>query len=31
MSERMLHAMRRDEDGGETSLRPQTLAEFIGH
>jgi Holliday junction DNA helicase RuvB len=30
MSERMLHAMRRDEDGGETSLRPQTLAEFIG-
>jgi Holliday junction DNA helicase RuvB len=26
----MLHAMRRDEDGGETSLRPQTLAEFIG-
>jgi Holliday junction DNA helicase RuvB len=30
MSERMLQAMRRDEDGGETSLRPQTLAEFIG-
>ena len=30
MSERMLQAMRRDEDGGETSLRPQTLSEFIG-
>ncbi|HET9935968.1 MAG TPA: Holliday junction branch migration DNA helicase RuvB [Methyloceanibacter sp.] len=30
MSERMLQAVRRDEDGGETSLRPQTLAEFIG-
>jgi Holliday junction DNA helicase RuvB len=26
----MLQAVRRDEDGGETSLRPQTLAEFIG-
>jgi len=26
----MLQAMRRDEDGGETSLRPQTLSEFIG-
>jgi holliday junction DNA helicase RuvB len=30
MSERMLQAVRRDEDGGETSLRPQTLSEFIG-
>ncbi len=30
MAERMLQAMRRDEDGGETTLRPQTLAEFIG-
>jgi len=30
MSERVLQAMRRDEDGGETSLRPQTLSEFIG-
>src|SRR4030066_1270245 len=30
MSERMLQAVRRDEDQGETSLRPQTLAEFIG-
>ena len=30
MSERMLAAVRRDEDQGETSLRPQTLAEFIG-
>jgi holliday junction DNA helicase RuvB len=30
MSERMLQAVRRDEDQGETSLRPQTLNEFIG-
>ena len=30
MAERMLQSMRRDEDGGETTLRPQTLAEFIG-
>ena len=30
MSERMLQAVRRDEDVGETSLRPQTLSEFIG-
>jgi holliday junction DNA helicase RuvB len=30
MSERMLQAVRRDEDLGETSLRPQTLSEFIG-
>ena len=30
MSERMLAAARRDEDVAETSLRPQTLAEFIG-
>jgi holliday junction DNA helicase RuvB len=30
MSERMLQAVRRDEDQGETSLRPQTLSEFIG-
>src|SRR4029078_3269881 len=30
MSERMLAAVRRDEDGAETSLRPQTLSEFIG-
>src|SRR5512134_422900 len=30
MSERMLQAVRRDEDGGETSLRPQTLEEFVG-
>ena len=30
MSERMLAASRRDEDQGETSLRPQTLSEFIG-
>jgi Holliday junction DNA helicase RuvB len=30
MSERMLQAVRRDEDSGETSLRPQTLSEFIG-
>src|SRR6476646_9884216 len=30
MSERMLAASRRDEDQAETSLRPQTLGEFIG-
>jgi Holliday junction DNA helicase RuvB len=30
MSERMLQAARRDEDQGETSLRPQVLSEFIG-
>jgi Holliday junction DNA helicase RuvB len=30
MAERMLAAARRDEDQGETSLRPQTLSEFIG-
>ena len=30
MSERMLAAARREEDQGETSLRPQTLGEFIG-
>src|SRR6478736_6732376 len=30
MSERMLAAARREEDQGETSLRPQTLSEFIG-
>ncbi len=30
MSERMLAAARRDEDQGETSLRPQSLSEFIG-
>jgi Holliday junction DNA helicase RuvB len=30
MSERMLQAARRDEDQGETSLRPQALSEFIG-
>ena len=30
MAERMLPAVRREEDQGETSLRPQTLAEFIG-
>jgi Holliday junction DNA helicase RuvB len=30
MSERMLQAVRRDEDQGETSLRPQVLSEFIG-
>jgi Holliday junction DNA helicase RuvB len=30
MVERMLAAARRDEDQGETSLRPQTLSEFIG-
>jgi Holliday junction DNA helicase RuvB len=30
MAERMLAAARRDEDLGETSLRPQVLSEFIG-
>ena len=30
MAERMLAAARRDEDQAETSLRPQTLSEFIG-
>jgi Holliday junction DNA helicase RuvB len=30
MSERMLAAVRREEDKAETSLRPQTLSEFIG-
>ena len=30
MSERMLQAAKRDEDQGETSLRPQVLSEFIG-
>ncbi|HMK42338.1 MAG TPA: AAA family ATPase, partial [Methyloceanibacter sp.] len=30
MSERMLQAARREEDQGETSLRPQVLSEFIG-
>ena len=30
MSERMLQAVRREEDHGETSLRPQVLSEFIG-
>ena len=30
MAERMLAAVRRDEDQAETSLRPQSLAEFIG-
>ena len=30
MAERMLAAVKRDEDRGEVSLRPQTLAEFIG-
>jgi holliday junction DNA helicase RuvB len=30
MAERMLQAVRRDEDKSETSLRPQTLSEFIG-
>ena len=30
MAERMLAAVRREEDQAETSLRPQTLAEFIG-
>src|SRR5436189_1418719 len=30
MSERMLQAVLREEDLGETSLRPQVLSEFIG-
>src|SRR5919106_1503284 len=30
MAERVLQAVRREEDQTETSLRPQTLAEFIG-
>ena len=30
MAERMLQAVRRDDDQGETSLRPQVLSEFIG-
>jgi len=30
MSERMLAASKRDEDQAETSLRPQTLSDFIG-
>jgi Holliday junction DNA helicase RuvB len=30
MSERMLQAVRREEDQAETSLRPQVLSEFIG-
>ena len=30
MSERMLQAVGREEDQGETSLRPQVLSEFIG-
>ena len=30
MAERMLQSVRRDEDQGETSLRPQVLSEFIG-
>ena len=30
MSERMLAAVKRDEDQPEVSLRPQTLSEFIG-
>src|SRR5215475_8216121 len=30
MSERMLRAVQREEDQGETSLRPQVLSEFIG-
>jgi len=30
MSERMLQAVRREEDQGETSLRPQVLSDFIG-
>jgi Holliday junction DNA helicase RuvB len=30
MSERLLQAVHRDEDQAETSLRPQTLSEFIG-
>src|SRR5688572_14763822 len=30
MAERMLAAVRREEDNSDTSLRPQTLSEFIG-
>jgi len=30
MAERMLQAVRHDEDKSETSLRPQSLSEFIG-
>jgi Holliday junction DNA helicase RuvB len=30
MSERMLQAVRREEDQAETSFRPQVLSEFIG-
>jgi Holliday junction DNA helicase RuvB len=30
MSERMLQAVKREEDKGEVSLRPQSLSEFIG-
>ncbi|MGH6749491.1 MAG: AAA family ATPase, partial [Methyloceanibacter sp.] len=30
MSERMLQAEKREDDQGETSLRPQVLSEFIG-
>ncbi len=30
MAERMLQAVKREEDQGEVSLRPQTLSEFIG-
>ncbi|MGA9604444.1 MAG: Holliday junction branch migration DNA helicase RuvB [Methyloceanibacter sp.] len=30
MSERMLQAAKREDDHGETSLRPQVLSEFIG-
>ena len=30
MAERMLAAVKRDDDQGEVSLRPQTLSEFIG-
>ncbi|MBV9811686.1 MAG: Holliday junction branch migration DNA helicase RuvB, partial [Acetobacteraceae bacterium] len=30
MSERALSAARAEEDAAEASLRPQTLAEFVG-
>jgi Holliday junction DNA helicase RuvB len=30
MADRMLAAVKRDEDHADVSLRPQTLAEFIG-
>ena len=30
MAERMLQAIKREDDQGETSLRPQVLSEFIG-